>query len=55
MEYLFLALGLFVGWWVFCYLVFWYLIIKKVLPGTEEITHEQRIEFLKTRRQRNLK
>lgn len=51
---MFLALGLFVGWWVFCAFVFWYLVVKKLLR-IEDLTNEQRVEFLKTRRQRVLR
>lgn len=54
MEYLVLGLLVFGGWFALMGTLYW-IIAKKVLRSTDELTLEQRLEFLKTRRQRDLK
>lgn len=54
MDYVFLSLILFGGWWAAMW-VLYIVIAKKVLRENKLLTLEQRLEFLKTRRQRNLK
>lgn len=54
MEYVFLGLLAFGGWAVFVWLFYWFA-IRKLLEIADELTPAQRLELLKTRRQRYLK
>jgi hypothetical protein len=54
MEFLVLGLVLFIAWWTVLGLLYFYT-IKRLIGDLDKLTHEQRIELLKTRRQRAFK